>query len=351
MSSEIGSFTYLPSECEICHEQSGLVPCAECGVVGYCSDEHKTAHKAQHNAACKAIKTCHDKVKNHLEKLECETNNVNLAAARRSHILEDFHIQPYLEARRNLLHEICKTKNDKPLKIQLQHVTELMWRCKWEYRDIRWAAPGIMLRLGKDQYCYDFIKRWSRGVNKLGYAQGYLHYQVRNGDIFQSPNGICQPHLNLSLLVSLTLLKIKVLLDLERLEESESCLRECAEFPQELIDMVQQHVPQSPFVNNSRAIVKGGIVRRAMIMKLAPQVRSLLSRVRRKNPHFWPALFNSQQHLQAEVSLGFPPHAVLGGSLGEMQLVLRWTYDSWAETPGAIQFAWDNMPRKYVFKI
>lgn len=64
---------------------------------------------------------------------------------------------------------------------------------------------------------------------------------------------------------------------------------------------------------------------------LSSQVDQLYQAVKKANRHFWPAMLNPNRHLQAR------PEAYSQGSVEEMQIMLQYSYDSWRETPGAIE--------------
>ena len=53
--------------------------------------------------------------------------------------------------------------------------------------------------------------------------------------------------------------------------------------------------------------------------------------VRDSNEYFWPALERPDEHLTAR------PAAYSMGSVQEMQIILRYCYASWLETPGAME--------------
>ena len=48
------------------------------------------------------------------------------------------------------------------------------------------------------------------------------------------------------------------------------------------------------------------------------------------NPHFWPALVDLGEHLEAKTTM------FLIGSVEEMRMILNLTYEVWQDAPGAI---------------
>lgn len=76
----------------------------------------------------------------------------------------------------------------------------------------------------------------------------------------------------------------------------------------------------------------------ARIQMIEKQVKECFDGVHNKaNKNFWPGLLNPARHLAAP--LGMYSH----GDVSQMQLVLKYNYDSWAEIPGAIDVIREKM--------
>jgi hypothetical protein len=73
----------------------------------------------------------------------------------------------------------------------------------------------------------------------------------------------------------------------------------------------------------------------ALIEKLESQVKELYTAIKSESKNFWSALLQPGAHLTAR------PDAYSYGSQEQMQLVLQYNYDSWVETPGAIDVVRD----------
>lgn len=73
-------------------------------------------------------------------------------------------------------------------------------------------------------------------------------------------------------------------------------------------------------------------IRETMIDKLKAQIDVIFDAVQEANEHFWPALIDPESDLTKL------PEGYSHGSVEEMIVVLRYNYDAWAETPGAIDF-------------
>lgn len=99
--------------------------------------------------------------------------------------------------------------------------------------------------------------------------------------------------------------------------------------PREILDTIQGMIPQSPIIAGNKDILKRQ-EHTETIEKLTSQIDALYMHVNERNKNFWPALLEPGRHLTAYVER-VPP-----GSVEEMQDTLQDSYDSWAETPGAI---------------
>lgn len=76
-----------------------------------------------------------------------------------------------------------------------------------------------------------------------------------------------------------------------------------------------------------------------LIETLSNQVDVLFQAVVKANKYFWPALIKPGKHLGAR------PGAYSPGSKEEMQSTLNYCYDSWLETPAAIDLIKKKMER------
>ncbi|KAJ5371430.1 uncharacterized protein N7496_007522 [Penicillium cataractarum] len=162
---------------------------------------------------------------------------------------------------------------------------------------VRSIVPALMLRLNKDQECYDFIKWWAADRPDYDWGDTDLPcLDIRNTDVFEPVEQLCDPYPDLSHLVCLCLLKVKLLFDLMRLEQSTSSLG--PNVPREILDLIQSSVPRSPVVSASRDIMTGdGNIRQTMIEKLKSQIGVVYRAVQEANKHFWPAFADAEEYL------------------------------------------------------
>jgi uncharacterized protein YoxC len=240
----------------------------------------------------------------------------------------------YMRARFALVRCMGVIQNVQSIQAQLDHLMDMLRLCRSDNMGVRHLVPGLMLRLHKDQECYDFIKWWAVVSANSQYDWGDTdlpYLDIKNADVFESVEPFRRKFPDLSHLVCLALLKVKLLFDLLRLEESTSSLGQTV--PREILDLIQSSIPQSPIVLASRNIMTGDSdTRRALIEKLKKQVDDVFEAVQKANEHFWPALIDDGGQYNEM------PAAYSMGSVEEMKLVLHYNYDAWLETPGAIDW-------------
>ena len=192
---------------------------------------------------------------------------------------------------------------------------------------LRDLAPGLFLRLGRDQECYDFVKWWSLCFHpsKTDLKASWL--DTRGADMFEDPIAVIQGERTYLLsLVAITLLKIRLLISLVGIQ----CVKREAgpHLPQELLDLIT-----AQFITPALEAKQIGFRAedlRPPISELRKQIRSLFEAVQNKNRYIWLALVRPGNHLSSK------PRYSGTGRVQEMQTELPWIYNAWSETPGAI---------------
>lgn len=141
---------------------------------------------------------------------------------------------------------------------------------------------------------------------------------IKDADMLKSLNYLTEDSCpNLVHQVSITLLKIKLLLAVRAGHEGKDMLQ----FSQTFRAKIQDNTGQDAREN--------GIDQVVTILK--SHVKILYRAVNRANADMWQALLSPGRHLDARPS--FYTH----GGIQEMQMVLKRNYDAWIETPGAIE--------------
>ncbi|KAK7542052.1 uncharacterized protein J3D65DRAFT_612451 [Phyllosticta citribraziliensis] len=200
------------------------------------------------------------------------------------------------------------------LSLALDHTMDMLRLCRGDNLGMRWQVPALLLRLGKEQQCYDFIKWWAAIEDDGSYDWGNTslpYLDVKNAGVFE-PVDIFTKRFSVYLTFDMLLLKVKLLLDLIALQRSP-----------ERSDGFSTSIVQAR-KDEFRA---AGL--QPLIEKLESQISQLYQAVKSSNPHLWPAFMAPEPHL------GTRPDFYTPGDLTEAQIALQQSYQAWNETPGA----------------
>jgi hypothetical protein len=320
--------------CGFCGITEKLLRCSRCKVISYCSTEHQAAHRPDHKSGCNAVaKKSHtvDKEEQELRSHPADvvtpadvfTNGVG-------HFWGFLATRPYMRSRFALVGALQQVKTFDSVQAQLDHLLDMLRLCRGDNMGLRAHVPALMLRLNRDQESYDFVKWYATTENDPDYDWGNMdmpYLSVKDADVFEPVEYLCDEWGTLSFIVAITLLKVKLLLDLKALEWSRSL---DTKVPTEILDIIQQFVPRSPIILGNRDIL-GRRDHTAAIASLTAQVDLMYENVQTNNMYFWEALLEPGSHLTAR------PGEYSHGSIEEMQLALQHSYLSWVEMPGAVE--------------
>ncbi|MCJ1439195.1 hypothetical protein MMC27_008586 [Xylographa pallens] len=324
--------THRCAHCNATSGNSKLFLCQACRVVYYCNREHQAAHRGAHKEACLDIK----KSRQYLEREEARLRShpgdfmtpANLFEEHAGHFWGIHETRPYMRARYGLVEALLQIKTYAAVEAADSHIMDILRLCRTDNMGVRDVLPALDLRLGRDQQCYDFCKWWATTGQEGDYDWGELdnpYLDIKDADVFEPPNERFLSAFDLGHSVAITLLKIKLLIDVRALQNS-SMIR--TRVPQEILDSLRWQVVGS-FIATNKSIMNN-IDQTPLIQTLERQVQDLYTGVKKSNKHFWPALLNPERHLTTR------PNAFSHGSMEQMQLVLKNSLDAWTETPGAM---------------
>jgi hypothetical protein len=237
-----------------------------------------------------------------------------------------------VRSRYALVLALLKSNTRLAVQSALDHILAMLHLCREDVQGVRKRAPALFLRLGKDQECYDFLKWWATTGQETDYDWqkidlGYL--DVKDADAFEDVTLYTGEYYSLSHSVSLTLIKFRILQDLKNLQGS-TLVGQAAPLPQEILDNIRANLVGN-IVAGKREIMDSNYLG-PIIKKMESQVRRMYKAVDMRNEHFWHALIHPGDNLTA------PPPQYIMGPWEEMQMVLQYSYASWCETPGAIDW-------------
>lgn len=204
-----------------------------------------------------------------------------------------------MRARYALVEALLKIKTFDAVRSAAEHLRDMLRLCCSDNLGVRDLLPALHLRLGKDQECYDFVKWWATYDPDGRYDMGNTNLPYLNivdADAFESVEYLCGDFPDLSHLISVSLLKIKLLIDLKALQNSAFLT---GTQPRELVDLVRHYIPLSDIVRkDSRLVSLANLADH--IQKLSLQVDTLVEATAHVNEHFWAALIEPDTHLEAQ---------------------------------------------------
>ncbi|PVH85214.1 hypothetical protein DL98DRAFT_546245 [Cadophora sp. DSE1049] len=299
----------LTSRCSVCSKTDKVLRCQGCKVMFYCSKEHQASDRPAHKKQCNAVKKAQQNLDIEEQRLRYHPGDFmtpdNIFEKGVSHFWGIHETRPYMRARHSKA----------AVQAALDHVLDLLRLCRSDNERVRSIAPALYLCLGKDQGCYDLLN----GDTDKPYLD------VKDADTFEEVWFVASKFTDLSFAGAATLLKIRLLLDLKALQNSSLIGKK---FPQELLDQIRGQLVSTIVANNKD--IMDSEDQGPLIKKLEDQVKQMHGMVGESNKHFWPALLIPEKHLTATLSM------YSHGTVPHMQLCLQQSYDSWAETPGAI---------------
>ncbi|KAF4457106.1 hypothetical protein F53441_894 [Fusarium austroafricanum] len=320
-----------------CHPcQSGfgspnLLRCGGCHVVKYCGQPHQKADRPQHKVQCNPIKQTREKVEEEEQKLrtnpgddtagnpfECVAGNFWLFKSTR----------PYMQARFDYVSALLNVRTGEAVEMALNHSLNLLRLNRGDNQGVRSQIPALYLRLGRDQEAYDFIKWYSLKRDSYDWRNTSLPFLELSGeDAFEAP--MEKPnHVDLSFSVALTLIKIRLLKDLESLQ---GFLQKKPDATgEERYDYLEEEAMSDILQKRADIVVHDNY--EEMIAELRRQILRCYKKVREDNKHFWPGIMNPILYAYDV------PSPYTFGSREEAVLAFRNSWYSWSETEPAIEY-------------
>ncbi|MCJ1465302.1 hypothetical protein MMC07_003919 [Pseudocyphellaria aurata] len=314
--------------CQLCSTSENLLRCSKCKVARYCSRNHQLSDWPQHRSACKAINTCQARLDHQEQELRNQPDGdmfepANVFEEHVGHFWGLYHTRPYMRARYALVEAILKIRTYDAVVAALGHVMDCLRLCRSDNMGVRDFVPALLLRLGRDQECYDFVKWYATTGNESDYDWGDMDepfLDIKDADVLESPQYLCGKYTQLGQPVSTTLMKIRLLLAARAGAQEWDGLRSS-----QIFNQLEGEAIQNGTGDNAREPLE------VIEVLLKSHVTMLHQAVVNSNKYFWPALISPERHLDAR------PEYYSSGSEAEMQLVLQRHHDAWRESPGALE--------------
>lgn len=330
MEDYIVPYGLAPQACATCSATSQLLRCGSCKVVSYCTVAHQSAHRPQHKAACAAIKKSREALEREEAALRAHPANTmflpeDVFQNGVGHFWGIVNTRDYMRARLTAANALLEVETVCAVEKALEHLTDMLRLCRSDNLGVRDLIPTLLLRLGREQDCYDFLKWWAIIAHDDHYdwADVTLPYlNIRGADAFESIDIFRSAGVSLSHLVALTLLKLRLRLDLMPFEDSDFDFGINGGYTEldRPIGMLVQEKTQS-FDGPDISMISE---------ELKEQYLTLCRLVNHTNPHFWPLLVDEGNEPYN------PPPYYSPGSKEEASLVLHQCKRAWEESEDAI---------------
>ncbi|KAI1120891.1 hypothetical protein F5Y10DRAFT_113679 [Nemania abortiva] len=334
----------ITSGCPVCYPnlrpQKPLLLCGGCKVTHYCSADHQKKHRPEHKAACTSI----IKSRAELEAEEAALRAYPGDILTPSNVFETgvgrfwgiVGTRDYMTARCAAADALLQIDTIKAVEKALAHYQDMLRLCRSDNLGVRDIVPGLLLRLGREQECYDFLKWWAVIDDEHHYNGRYnwgdvsLPYlDIRGADAFEAADAFAS-RLSLSQLVILVLLKLRLHLDIEAYDP------QYRGFDYPYRPPPSWPPPPTEFMRPIGEIVqkKVGTITSSDVPEISESLRdqyqALFEMVHKKNPYFWEALVDASEDIPS-----LPP-TYSHGSVEEAILGIYQCKKAWDESYDAI---------------
>ena len=311
-----------------------LLLCTGCRAVRYCGRDHQVSNWSAHKAFCNLIRRDRAKVAKE-EDLVCNADDDMWTPANAFETAVGrfwgFHnTRPYMRARFALADDLRLAGTLDGAREALDHLRDMLRLCRTDNMGLRDFVPALLLRLDLDQECYDFVKWWQTFDPDGTYDYGDMslpYLDLHGADVLETP-GFFDDCLSLSHIVSVLLLKMKLLVDIRNIKVARK-IPAASRLPTELQLMFEPDLVRSPL---AKKLFQGKTTAQLLALetKLVRQTCLLGGIAVKTNPHFVADL------LDADRALGTEVFNYSMGSGEESALVMKQVYGAFYETEGVL---------------
>ena len=127
-----------------------------------------------------------------------------------------------MRARFAFVDAMQKVNTRASVEAQKDNLFDMLRLCHSDNMGVRDIVPSLLLRLAQDQECYNFIKWWESVYQESNYDWGHMdlpYLDVKDADVFEPVDFLCNEFPTLNSIVAITLLKMELLLDLKDLQD------------------------------------------------------------------------------------------------------------------------------------
>jgi hypothetical protein len=321
--------------------------CGDCRAISYCSPEHAQLDESSHKEACSNIYESSQRVEILRQQL------VSRIPSPFRHNIGQFWAMPetsvYLQEMSNLVELLGSIIHRTAVERRLVYAFHVMYFGGSDRQSFRFRVPALMMRINRDQECYDFMKWRSNNHNRDRLSQMSLEtMRVRFANpIITGPRIISQDNFvgyidedilepieefdretSIMTLIPLCLVKIRFLFEVQRMELAVQAFG--SRFPNEVLDMIVKNVPTTKKIAQNQQLVENPFVRLGAMETLMGQILQLYNKIHSLNPYVWKGMVWAKR---GDARRGEMDPQWLAW---DMETYVKNNWESWIETPGAI---------------
>ena len=333
----------VPRTCEVCHRTDRFLRCAACQAIYYCGRDHQASDRDSHKQGCLAVK----KARASLQREELKLRNMpgdmfmvpdvfKNAVGRFWRISET---RPYMHARYGLVDALLLNfglagGSLGVAQTALEHLLDMLRLCRTDNMGLRDQVPSLLIRLGRDQEAYDFMKWYATTGQDSRYDWGDMDLpflDVKGADMLESPKGLWPNRMfDVSHSAAVALIKVRALLNVQAIQNAKMALP--GTLPPVIVHYICGWLVGS-VVEPRRKVLLGGSKEVARLAEtIKGQIRQLYKSIQKDNPYFWRSMLDNPAS-----AIAARPGAYSPGTQSEANLILGYSFAAWAETPGAIE--------------
>lgn len=319
-----------------CRRRTNLLTCGGCGAVLYCSAEHQRADWPRHKTSCKLVKECRTAYRKEEAELRANENNYFENSVGYFWLVKE--TRPYMQARFNLITSFLNIRTGEAVQAALTHALDMLRLNRSDNRGVHAQIPALYLRLGRDQEAYDFVMWYTlegTGPNFRDMSLPFL--DLHGADALESADDAWARLSTPSLLVALTLIKVRLMMDVRMLRDAVKKSQGKTVSVEEKLALLREDALSDVLLSRPDILAQDDY--EAMAADLLQQVQKLYGLVKSRNKHFWPAVLNPGPYANAA------PCAYTFGSKEEVNLIFRESWYALAETEAAINFIRDMIAK------
>ncbi|KAM0541188.1 hypothetical protein ACHAPJ_013352 [Fusarium lateritium] len=317
--------------------------CSSCQIAYYCGPAHQAADRGRHKNGCNALKKARKTLEKEEKQLRDHPGDMfcppNIFENGVGHFWGISETRDYMRARYHMVDimlQVFGAPGGRVDAVQeaLDNLLDMLRLCRGDNMGVRDFVPPLYIRLNKDQAAYDFIKWYATTGSESNYDWGDTelpYLDVKDADVLETPLDVWTngSYLSLSHVVAVTLIKVRILLDLQAAQNTTRALN--GTIPREIIEIIRNQLVGSIVESRPEVLMGGTEELSSLIQKIKDQIIALYKSINTYNPHFW-RLMLSDPYSAAKQKPGMYSHE----TKEEACLVIGYCLASWVETPGAL---------------